>query len=499
MSGMCGHLSPELYNTMIFDIVNLLLDSGADVNYSGIKGGGDHFYMPLHTAAGEMNFCDVDMVKLLLDRGADINALDFRGMTPLYHALILRLDKPWLIVEELVKRGADILIRHKKHDNMTALDIIRKKKGTYLTPDFMVHVETLASKSILGGMKPKLVKSTFEILLLIGGTIGTLFDIASDIVVMVIYFSKEQYAFFSLAALFVLIPYSIQVLSYKRMDLRMLAVLMLSGVYEAVNSMWGGVETSNFILMKLLESGIEGCPSALLQLYVLLAAALNDDSGLLVQNTDDMIIVFSLIISMSGTAWCLAAYLSDQSQRTLLAKYILFPLYHVCEELFRLVTLCALFLALGSYGFLMLLISLLFRAAFVYRIFKVESMDKMWSTKRMTRLCLSAETDCVWCSNRAITLAFQASTTVEGIIYVLLLNLSGAFEDKSDYQIYFLAVCCGTWILKIVCFYNTYLDVSSSEGLTGDRRDQIPATPVPTVPEEYAAYRLSRMRTTNKL
>jgi hypothetical protein len=96
------------------DLVNSLLDMGADVN-GRVRGG----TMPLMIAAfrGRLN-----MVKLLLDKGAEVNAKEKGGWTALMGAISKgHLD----VVRLLVDRGADIDARPLK--NMTALTMAHKK------------------------------------------------------------------------------------------------------------------------------------------------------------------------------------------------------------------------------------------------------------------------------------------------------------------------------------------------------------------------------------
>ena len=81
-----------------YDMVKLLLDSGADVNHEIQKKDST----PLLYAIGQKQ---KDIVELLLDRGADVNFVIKDNRTPLYYAII---GKQKDIVELLLDRGADV-------------------------------------------------------------------------------------------------------------------------------------------------------------------------------------------------------------------------------------------------------------------------------------------------------------------------------------------------------------------------------------------------------
>ena len=72
-------------NTDNREVVKLLLEHGAEVNYVDSSG------TPLHRAA---DWCYHGMVQLLLENGADVNARDFQGRTPLDKALASGSKEP---------------------------------------------------------------------------------------------------------------------------------------------------------------------------------------------------------------------------------------------------------------------------------------------------------------------------------------------------------------------------------------------------------------------
>jgi ankyrin repeat protein len=80
------------------EIVELLIDEGADVNAKDKRG-----TTPLHEAAGRGH--NKDVAELLIAKGADVNAKDDNGWTPLHHAVP---DGHKEIAELLIAKGGDV-------------------------------------------------------------------------------------------------------------------------------------------------------------------------------------------------------------------------------------------------------------------------------------------------------------------------------------------------------------------------------------------------------
>lgn len=97
------------------DIINVLLEAGANVNVTEVIG-----ITPLHYAA-ERGY--VEVVELLLDAGADVNAQDYGyfNFTPLHGAAGFGRFE---IVKLLLRTGAKVNLRD--NEGRTALDLAAK-------------------------------------------------------------------------------------------------------------------------------------------------------------------------------------------------------------------------------------------------------------------------------------------------------------------------------------------------------------------------------------
>ncbi|MGH9520538.1 MAG: ankyrin repeat domain-containing protein, partial [Terriglobales bacterium] len=81
------------------DVVEFLLDHGADVNARDSNGG----FTPLDLALSSFHYKDV--LELLIARGANVNTASKQGITPLEEA-VMRDQKD--AIELLLSKGADI-------------------------------------------------------------------------------------------------------------------------------------------------------------------------------------------------------------------------------------------------------------------------------------------------------------------------------------------------------------------------------------------------------
>jgi len=124
------HLAVESANR---DIIQLLLDKGADINAKDEKSGST----ALHYA---VRFSKRETAELLIARGADINARDKQGHTPLYVAA----NHDYKITEFLLSEGADSSIRIES--GQTLLKLAQQRKQIESTVPDMIFDGTPNSR-----------------------------------------------------------------------------------------------------------------------------------------------------------------------------------------------------------------------------------------------------------------------------------------------------------------------------------------------------------------
>ena len=95
--GLSQLLLKAVANNSNVDVIKVLLDMGADVNYMNEQG--------VHSLRAVMNNPSLEVIQLLLDAGAEINASDHSGITPLMDAAATCKDPR--VFEMLLNAGAD--------------------------------------------------------------------------------------------------------------------------------------------------------------------------------------------------------------------------------------------------------------------------------------------------------------------------------------------------------------------------------------------------------
>ncbi|KAK6538292.1 hypothetical protein TWF694_011171 [Orbilia ellipsospora] len=125
------------------DLVQLLLESGADPNGSAKDG-----RTPLHCVPQKNSSC-VDLVRVLLDHGADVNAVDDEGKTPLLTVLMETTVYDIGAIKLLLERGADPNVRSAAGD--TPIRLAEKYESIELVELLSNPLFGLKSLSLDGG------------------------------------------------------------------------------------------------------------------------------------------------------------------------------------------------------------------------------------------------------------------------------------------------------------------------------------------------------------
>jgi hypothetical protein len=280
---------------------------------------------------------------------------------------------------------------------------------------------------------------------------------------------------------------------------------MLDMLLELIGALLNGFQRANVAHLKLLESLVEGCPSSLLQLFVLVRRAVDNDTSL-VSNTSDTIVIISLCISKLLNSMNLSTYSTDQSQVKQIAENLslppwsikfhfgccevvltenlslslvqfgVLPLYHISSEIFRLVTVCGLFLSLRAFGLVFLVPAFLVRFWFIFFKYEVGNSTELFSMNQMmdqlTPVLLSLESDIIWSANRPLTVACQILTSIEGLVFTLIMLFSNIYFNSPSFQRGIALTSLVAWILKTCLYLLTYFHIKCSTYHTVKKVDE---------------------------
>ena len=121
----------------VMQIIEYLIDNGADVNGRDIQG-----QTPLHHASIIPQSITVEPVKYLIEKGADINAKDSYSQTPLFFAQGAKNNE---VVEMLIEAGANEEIRNNvgalyfQAKNIFNASVTMQENGNIVQEYFYIH------------------------------------------------------------------------------------------------------------------------------------------------------------------------------------------------------------------------------------------------------------------------------------------------------------------------------------------------------------------------
>lgn len=318
----------------------------------------------------------------------------------------------------------------------------------------------------------KSVSTTWEILTLVWALILGYIDIISDIVsAYVIYESGQRGIFAVQVVIFVLETLMVAGVGLQTGE-NMLEIFssltQTRFLVEAVRSWWGYRETTAFAVIKLIEVIVEACPSALLQLVVVLTSDEDLSSG------NSLFLLFSVFISTVSVSTLLwNQYPAKDEFKDKLSPVLLFA-SHYAGMSFRLATFVAMFAAIGGYGFFLLVVSLLVRWMLVAGSGKSDTLlcnATSFTNACMLMICTAQYDDSLIGShecgvdedNDGALVGCQMLDVVDFVLAVVTL-----FEAKSDVhdssKTFIAALGCTMWFFNI---WFTYDRGSESKWLNG--------------------------------
>ena len=509
------HLRTALHVAAYFGhkrIVELLLEAGFHVNQ-----GDDRDQTPIHSAARAGH---PDVIETLLVAGGEINERDIKGRTALFIAAKAGHGKAvkFLLLKQArfdipnIKNVSPYLVAYEmKSSNACA------READYLEVLMLLTREGAADeRKLLPQYRVLKLDKFLNKLISVGSVAFSYVDVITDVTSLLIYYQSGNMAYFAMGLSFMLIPSSmVMALQHTHVD-RMLALLQLLLLKEFfVSYFYKREETPVLSTLKIIESVAEACPSALLQVYILLDFILRPGApthlgGLGIANS---IILFSLCMSVFSTAATLsnAVVLPEETETTFTGYSVkclcmsccdansnnpyvsargsgssrlriaeqegnkplsilvssLFRMYamtlHFFEISFRLLAMSSIFLAVGRYALPMLLVDFMLRYAIVRYITEAET-TKSWSdfVKFCCRVLLSLATDCIWIENRLATFFLCVLTIGEGVFCAsTALYFSAYTKDNYDRDrivaMIYVGICALT--VKMLLLGSRYLSV----------------------------------------
>jgi len=457
----------------LIQVVKLLISKGVTINSASSKSG----IRALMCAATSGHF---KLMNLLLDHyGAHMNATDFSKKSALHYSCIGGHAE---IADLLIAKGA---FYKKDAFNNTPLYYARCN-GHFEVAATLEH--KYGDKKILMRADLQPVSNCFDITFLTVTAAACYVDIVFDIINAYTFYRQQQYNYFWLAIFFQVIPICAAVTLQKGWGTRFMAIFHMSVVREFYHSIRGKVETPMMCTLRIIETCLEACPSALLQLFVLIKAwLLETKSGHsargfygVLPSSQERLLFLSILISIGSTSITFIKFVSSEKDRLLMpvksiVNYFVdiqpekissieaVYCYHCCEEFFRLLTLAVLFVALKGWALIAIAVSYVLRMVLSTVIFKAENFSECTKARQFIkiflRIALSQITDSLWYNNFKLTLNLQILTTAEGLVCsMFLLYVDDTDTDTFNFdRIQILLIVGGmTWVLKTTLYLLTY-------------------------------------------
>ena len=262
-------------------------------------------------------------------------------------------------------------------------------------------------------------------------------DIATDIQLLLFFYSSGQDEFFYLMLSLLLVGTALKTMYHYNvvgnLQYVLYTFLQLHMLYDFHLSIRDGRETQGYASGRVIEAFLEAFPSALLSAFVLLDQMLRLGTNITEEVSASISVVISLVISVGSLTMLLGKSLVTGTERALQMSFvykcgIVWPFY-AAEVSLRLLSICALFLALGGFAFPVLV------AEYGVRYFVVQHSGVLTPYRWLTPLqaLVSMVTDCVWLGESdALVRGLSSLTLLQATASLLLLAL--ATPDGAEYS-----------------------------------------------------------------
>jgi hypothetical protein len=233
-----------------------------------------------------------------------------------------------------------------------------------------------------------------------------------------------------------------------------LTILLIDPLYQGFKTIAEKHQTPRMIVSKKLDAITRSIPSMILQLYGLLKSLSQSKSSRI------LLLLFSIVSSIVGAAFTLSS-LSPKSGNSFYNKsFFKHFIYFITELTLRVVVLAIIFIVIGAYGYLVLVLDFSIRLLVCLSLVIGQSKNKIRDASLLAIQSFGSDYTVPGKDNQLLDIAFKISS-VEAIIFLIALNKLHV-QEKND-NVILTVVVCVTWFIKAIFIYSKILDLNIND------------------------------------